>query len=47
MGSPGWHEAHRRITGLRENAHHQVSRLLVGKYAVLAIESLNAAGMDK
>ena len=38
---------HRRINGLRENAHHQVSRLLVRKYAVLAIESLNVAGMDQ
>ena len=54
VGSRGWHEAqqrinaiHRRINGLRENAHHQVSRLLVRKYAVLAIESLNVAGMDK
>jgi putative transposase len=54
VGSRGWHEAqgrinaiHRRIIGLRENAHHQVSRLLVGRYAVLAIESLNVAGMDK
>ena len=54
VGSRGWHEAqgrvaaiHRRIIGLRENAHHQVSRLLVGKYAVLAIESLNVAGMDQ
>ena len=54
MGSRGWHEAqgrinaiHRRINGLRDNAHHQVSRLLVRKYAVLAIESLNVAGMDK
>ena len=53
-GSRGWHEAqrrvnavHRRIVGLRENAHHQLSRLLVGKYAVLGIESLNVAGMDK
>ena len=53
-GSRGWHEAqrriaavHRRITGLRENAHHQLSRLLIRKYAVLAIESLNVAGMDK
>ena len=53
-GSRGWREAqrriaavHRRITGLRENAHHQLSRLLVRKYAVLAIESLNVAGMDK
>ena len=54
VGSRGWHEAqrrinavHRRIVGLRENAHHQVSRLLVGKYAVLGIESLHVAGMDK
>ena len=53
-GSRGWHEAqrrvsaiHRRIIGLRENTHHQVSRLLVGKYAVLAIENLNVAGMDQ
>ena len=53
VGSRGWREAqqrinaiHRRIIGLREDAHHQVSRLLVGKYAVLAIESLNVAGMD-
>ena len=54
VGSRGWHEAqgrinaiHRRIIGLRENAHHPVSRLLVRKYAVLAIESLNVAGMDQ
>ena len=54
VGSRGWHEAqggvaalHRRSIGLRENAHHQLSRLLVGKNAVLAIESLNVAGMDK
>ena len=54
MGSRGWHEAqgrvaalHRRSIGLRENAHHEVSRLLVRKYAVLAIESLNVAGMDQ
>ena len=54
VGSRGWHEAqqrlnviHRRIIRLREDAHHQVSRLLVGKYAVLAIESLNVAGMDQ
>ena len=53
-GSRGWCEAqrriaavHRRVTGLRENAHHQLSRLLVRKYAVLAIERLNVAGMDK
>ncbi len=38
---------HRRINGLRDNAHHQVSRQLVRKYAVLAIESLNVAGMDQ
>ena len=50
VGSRGWREAqqrinaiHRRIIGLREDAHHQVSRLVVGKYAVLAIESLNVA----
>ena len=54
VGSRGWREAqqrinaiHRRSIGLRENAHHQLSRLLVRKYAVLAIESLNVAGMDK
>ena len=54
VGSRGWHEAqqrvnaiHRRSIGLRENAHHQLSRLLVRKYAVLAIESLNVAGMDQ
>ena len=54
VGSRGWHEAHRRVDalhrrsiGLRENAHHQLSRLLVRKYAVLAIESLNVAGMDQ
>ena len=54
MGSRGWPEAqgrinaiHRRINGLRDNAHHQVSRQLVRKYAVLAIESLNVAGMDQ
>ena len=54
VGSRGWREAqgrinaiHRRVNGLRENAHHQLSRQLVRKYAVLAIESLNVAGMDK
>ena len=54
VGSRGWHEAqgrinaiHRRINGLRDNAHHQVSRQLVRKYAVLVIESLNVARMDK
>ena len=54
VGSRGWHAAqgrinaiHRRINGLRDHAHHEVSRLLVRKYAVLAIESLNVAGMDQ
>ena len=37
--------AHRRATGLRNNAHHQVSRSLVGKYHTLGIETLNVAGM--
>ena len=54
QGSRGWREAQsrinslwRRIMGIRNNAHHQISRLLVRKYQVLAIESLNVAGMDK
>ena len=53
-GKPHWYEAqrriesiYRRITGLRRNSHHQLSRLLVRKYAVLGIESLNVSGMDK
>ena len=53
-GSRGWHEAQdrlnsiwRKILGLRNNLHHQLSRLLVRKYQVLCIESLNVAGMDK
>ena len=53
-GSKGWQEAqrrinslHKRINGLRSNAHHQLSRHLVRKFAVLAIESLNVAAMDK
>ena len=53
-GSRGWWEAqrridsaHRRATGLRNNAHHQVSRALVGKYHTLGIETLNVAGMIK
>ena len=37
--------AHRRATGLRNNAHHQVSRTLVSRYHTLGIESLNVAGM--
>ena len=51
-GSRGWWEAqcridsaHRRATGLRNNAHHQISRALVGKYHTLGIETLNVAGM--
>ena len=54
VGSRGWPEAqgrinaiHRRVNGLRDHAHHQVSRQLVRKCAVLAIESLNVAGMDQ
>ena len=53
-GSRGWRQAqqrvnniHKRIFNLRNNAHHQLSSLLVRKYQVLAIEDLNAAGMDK
>ena len=53
-GSRGWHEAQRRIdgcqrhiTGLRNNAHHQVSRSVARKYGVLGIETLNVSGMDK
>ena len=51
-GSRGWWEAqrridrvHRRAKGLRDNAHHHISRTLVGKYHTLGIESLNVAGM--
>ena len=53
-GSRGWWEAqhrldraHRRVTGLRNNAHHHVSRELVRKYHTLGIETLNVAGMIK
>ena len=52
--SIGWLEAkrrldkiERRIVGLRGNAHHQMSRSIVRKYAVLGIETLNVRGMDK
>ena len=51
-GSRGWWEAqrhidhaHRRAKGLRDNAHHHISRTLVEKYHTLGIESLNIAGM--
>ena len=37
----------RRIRGLRSDAHHRASRELVHKFAVLGIETLNVAGMDK
>ena len=53
-GSRGWHEAQRRIdgcqrriAGLRNNAHHQLSRSVVRKYRVLGVETLNVFGMDK
>ena len=53
-GSRGWWEAQRRldavqrrVTGLRNNAHHQVSWELVRKYHTLGIETLNVAGMIK
>ena len=53
-GSSGWYKAqsridscHLRIRGLRENAHHQLSRAVVRKYAVLGIETLNVSGMDQ
>ena len=51
-GSRGWWAAQRRIdatqrriVGLRNNAHHHVSRMLVSKYHTLGIETLNVAGM--
>ena len=53
-GSRGWWEAqrrldraHRRAVGLRNNAHHHVSRALVRKYHTLGIETLNVSGMIK
>ena len=53
-GSRGWYEAQRRIDGcqrriigLRDNAHHQLSRAVTRKYSVLGIETLNVSGMDK
>ena len=52
-GSRGWYEAQRhidscqrRITGLRANAHHQLSRAVTRKYSVLGVETLNVSGMD-
>ena len=53
-GSRGWWQAQRRIDhaqrrtkGLRDNAHHHVSRTLVRKYHTLGIETLKVAGMIK
>ena len=53
-GSRGWWQAqrridrtHRRVVGLRSNAHHHVSRELVRKYHTLGIETLNVSGMIK
>ncbi len=53
-GSRGWHEAQRRvntayrhIVNLRQNAHHQLSCHLIKKFAVLCIETLNVANMDR
>ena len=51
-GSRGWKEAqrrldkvNRRITGLRGDAHQQLSRHLVRAYHTLGIETLNVRGM--
>ena len=53
-GSRGWWEAQRRldqaqrrVIGIRNNAHHHVSRELVRKYHTLGIETLNVSGMIK
>ena len=53
-GSRGWWEAqhrldqaHRRVTGLRNNAHHHVSQEFIRKYHTLGVETLNVAGMIK
>ena len=53
-GSRGWRIAqrhidrsHRRARGLRDNAHHHISRALVQKYHTVGIETLNVAGMIK
>ena len=35
------------MVGLRNNAHHDVSRALVGNYHTLGIETLNVSGMIK
>ncbi len=38
-------QLHRRITGLRNNAHHQLSSALVRQFHTIGIESLNVKGM--
>ena len=52
LGSRGWWQAqrrvdriHRRITGLRRNAQHQMTYELVHKFRALVIEDLNVSGM--
>ena len=48
VGSPGRIDrAHRRVLGLRNNAHHHVSRALVREYHTLGIETLNVSGLIK
>ena len=51
-GSRGWWEAQQRIdrlqrrtTGLRRNAQHQMTSVLVNKFQALVIEDLNVKGM--
>ncbi len=52
--SRGWWSAqfklnklNRKITGLRNNLHHQISNSINKKYDVIGIETLNVKGMDK
>ena len=45
VGSARIDRAHRRAKGLRDNAHHHISRALVAKYHTLGIETLNVAGI--
>ena len=53
-GSNGWWKAqnrlnklNRRIKGLRDNLHHQLSNSINKKYDVIGLETLNVKGMDK
>ena len=53
-GTRGWWEAqrridrsHRRAKGLRDNAHHHISRALVEKYHILGVETPNISGMTR